>query len=193
MKTRPFLFAQASPVRVFVVSIPANRSSRWRTLWFAESMLETSWAQRARRSWTTLTSFGLQVLIIGCCCCCRCGRRSDCRRRERSLRLSAWGELRLRPRPLRRTTGGPVAQATVVPGRLMQPARIPHVIKTGPDDSPSGPVERDQTPGIDGVGASRGVDGRPSHVFDQGPGQFCRRLLRRSPGPSALRPCWRAT
>ena len=33
---------------------------------FAESMLETSWAQRARRSWTTLTSFGLQALIIGC-------------------------------------------------------------------------------------------------------------------------------
>src|ERR1035441_5084039 len=33
---------------------------------FAESMLETSWAQRTRRSWTTLTSFGLQALIIGC-------------------------------------------------------------------------------------------------------------------------------
>jgi protein TonB len=33
---------------------------------FAESMLETSWAQRARRSWTTLTSFGLQALIVGC-------------------------------------------------------------------------------------------------------------------------------
>ena len=32
---------------------------------FADSMLETSWAQRARRSWTTLTSFGLQVLVIG--------------------------------------------------------------------------------------------------------------------------------
>jgi periplasmic protein TonB len=32
---------------------------------FADSMLETSWAQRARRSWTTLTSFGLQVLALG--------------------------------------------------------------------------------------------------------------------------------
>jgi periplasmic protein TonB len=31
---------------------------------FADSMLETSWAQRSRRSWTTLTSFGLQVVII---------------------------------------------------------------------------------------------------------------------------------
>ena len=32
---------------------------------FADSMLETSWAQRTRRSWTTLTSFGLQAVVIG--------------------------------------------------------------------------------------------------------------------------------
>ncbi|MFZ1143014.1 MAG: energy transducer TonB [Candidatus Sulfotelmatobacter sp.] len=32
---------------------------------FAESMLETSWGQRTRLSWTTLTSFGLQALVIG--------------------------------------------------------------------------------------------------------------------------------
>jgi protein TonB len=31
---------------------------------FADSMLETSWAQRGRRSWTTVTSFGLQAGII---------------------------------------------------------------------------------------------------------------------------------
>jgi protein TonB len=31
---------------------------------FAESLLETSWGQRTRRSWTTLTSFGLQALVI---------------------------------------------------------------------------------------------------------------------------------
>jgi periplasmic protein TonB len=32
---------------------------------FAESLLEVSWAERGRRSWTTLTSFGLQVGIVG--------------------------------------------------------------------------------------------------------------------------------
>lgn len=32
---------------------------------FADSLLETSWAQRGRRSWTTLTSFGLQAVAIG--------------------------------------------------------------------------------------------------------------------------------
>jgi protein TonB len=31
---------------------------------FAESTLEASWAQRTRRSWTTLTSFGLQAAVI---------------------------------------------------------------------------------------------------------------------------------
>lgn len=32
---------------------------------FADSLLQTSWAQRTRRSWTTLTSFGLQALALG--------------------------------------------------------------------------------------------------------------------------------
>src|SRR5579872_4905817 len=32
---------------------------------FADSMLETSWAQRSRRSWTTLTSFALEAMAIG--------------------------------------------------------------------------------------------------------------------------------
>lgn len=32
---------------------------------FADSMLDASWAQRTRRNWTTLTSFGLQAVIIG--------------------------------------------------------------------------------------------------------------------------------
>jgi protein TonB len=32
---------------------------------FAESFLETSWAERGRRGWMTLTSFGLQAVIVG--------------------------------------------------------------------------------------------------------------------------------
>lgn len=32
---------------------------------FAESILETSWAHRTQRSWTTLTSFGLQIVLLG--------------------------------------------------------------------------------------------------------------------------------
>ena len=32
---------------------------------FADSLLEVSWAERGRRSWMTLTSFGLEAAIIG--------------------------------------------------------------------------------------------------------------------------------
>jgi periplasmic protein TonB len=32
---------------------------------FADSLLESSWTQRSRRSWTTLSSFGLQAVIMG--------------------------------------------------------------------------------------------------------------------------------
>jgi len=32
---------------------------------FADSLLETSWDQRTRRSWITFTSFGLQSVVIG--------------------------------------------------------------------------------------------------------------------------------
>ena len=32
---------------------------------FADSLLDVSWAQRSRRSWTTLTSFGVQAAAIG--------------------------------------------------------------------------------------------------------------------------------
>jgi len=31
---------------------------------FANAMLETSWAQRSRRNWTTLTSFALQAIVL---------------------------------------------------------------------------------------------------------------------------------
>jgi protein TonB len=31
---------------------------------FTDSMLENSWTQRGRRSWTTLTSFGLQAVVV---------------------------------------------------------------------------------------------------------------------------------
>ena len=32
---------------------------------FADCMLETSWGQRTRQNWTTLTSFGVQAVVIG--------------------------------------------------------------------------------------------------------------------------------
>jgi len=64
VKTRPIFSFGAVPWAGRVVSIPANNFTLEETM-FAESMLQTSWAQRTQRSWTTFTSFGLQVLVIG--------------------------------------------------------------------------------------------------------------------------------
>ena len=41
-----------------------TRKSPFTETMFADSFLETSWDQQTSRSWTTLTSFGLQVVII---------------------------------------------------------------------------------------------------------------------------------
>jgi protein TonB len=122
---------------------------------FAESMLETSWAQRARRSWTTLTSFGLQALIIGCLLLLPLWKTIGLPAARTLSTPISLGRVAVETAPASRTTGGPVTQATVAPGRLMQPSRIPHVIKTGPDDSPSGPVGGINT-GIEGVGLPAG-------------------------------------
>ena len=70
-----FFFARAVPACVRVVSIAANRFHCWRTPCqktgcLADSLLETSWAQRTRRSWTTLTSFGAAGACSSACCCC---------------------------------------------------------------------------------------------------------------------------
>ena len=115
----------------------------------ADSMLETSWAQRARRSWTTLTSFGVQVLVIGCL-----------------LLLPLWKTVGL---PFARTVSTPVilgrrsAEAlhesrtqsaahmisNLRPGAIMQPSRVPPIISRGPDSS-SSPFS-DPREGIEGI------------------------------------------
>jgi periplasmic protein TonB len=68
VKTRPFFFCATVSASACVVSIAANSFTQEEAMGasiFADSMLETSWAQRGRRSWTTLSSFGLQAVIIG--------------------------------------------------------------------------------------------------------------------------------
>jgi len=106
---------------------------------FADSLLDTSWAARARRGWTTLTSFGVQVLAIGLL-----------------LLLPLWKTVGL---PTSRTVSTPVilgrhsaepahgsqpAHASTSPSsttvaRFVAPGRIPTHVVTGPDDASSAP------------------------------------------------------
>ena len=109
---------------------------------FADSLLQTSWAQRSRRSWTTLTSFGLEALAIGVL-----------------LLLPLWKTVGLpsahtlsTPVTLMRSTpvttatpphggGSPTAHATnfTVP-RFVQPGRIPTGVHNGPEDPTPEPI-----------------------------------------------------
>ena len=133
---------------------------------FADSMLETSWAQRTRRSWTTVTSFLLEALVIGLL-----------------LLLPLWKTVGLpavrtvstpvslgRPEPApapRPRTGTPVANVSNFEGvRLIEPGRIPPTIKMGPDaEAPQPPGVF--MPGITGIGSGLGL---PTGLWSPGGG-----------------------
>ncbi|MFZ0733812.1 MAG: energy transducer TonB [Candidatus Sulfotelmatobacter sp.] len=108
---------------------------------FAESLIETSWAQRSRRSWTTLTSFGIQAIAIGV--------------------LLSIPLLTTVIVPAVRTVSTPISMRRSDPGQaplpthgfhssvveiisdahqIMAPRYIPHTIARGPDSGPAGPA-----------------------------------------------------
>lgn len=101
---------------------------------FADSLLETSWAQRARRSWTTLTSFGLQAVVIGLLLLVplltTVGLPSV---RTVSTPISAG---RPDPGPARQphtTPGRPAQVVPVISTQIMMPTRIPATISVSED------------------------------------------------------------
>jgi periplasmic protein TonB len=149
---------------------------------FAESIVETSWAQRARRGWTTFTSFGLQALIIGLLLLLPLWRTVGLPSvRTISTPISA-GRVAADPAPQPRTAGASALQTNIVPGRLMEPSRVPSIIRMGPDDSspqPPGGLGR----GIEGTGLPPGTgDGVPLTII---PGT---RPMLPTPPASTVRP-----
>ena len=150
---------------------------------FADSLLETSWAQRSRRSWTTLTSFALEALAIGVL-----------------LLLPLWKTVGL---PSARTVSTPISMGRPEPApvqgprngtasanasnfdgiRLMQPSHIPSSVKRGADDaSPQPPGVF--TPGMTGIGSGPGL---PPGLWSAGGGS------RPVPQPPAPAPPTRVT
>ena len=129
---------------------------------FADSMLETSWAQRSRRSWMTLTSFGLQALVVGLLLLLPL------------IRPVALPFMRPLPTPISMTVpAGPppiepqtrtatVRQSNLLNNVLMQPAYIPSIVAivteepTAPQVGPGGPYAP--------AGTGGGPDGVPYWV-----------------------------
>jgi len=118
---------------------------------FSENLLETSWAERGRRSWTTLISFGLQAVIIALL-----------------MLIPLWATVGLRfertvSTPIRMSTktsdsgptphlhqGGRPSRVRVIPytGRILAPGRLPYRIHDRP-----GLAEQLVAPGAPGIGS----------------------------------------
>jgi len=101
---------------------------------FAESMLETSWAQRARRSWTTVTSFGLQALIIGCLLLLPLWKTIGLPAARTVSTPISLGRVAVETAPAPRNGGASTPQSNTRSARFMQPTRIPRNIQMGGND-----------------------------------------------------------
>jgi protein TonB len=126
---------------------------------FADSLLETSWAQRSRRSWTTLTSFGIEALAIGLLLLLPVLKTvglPSARTVSTPITLGRRG-----PQPLAATpyTRAPFAAHTNFVPRLVAPGHRPPIIARVADDPssqpPGGPGGGPVLPGFS-PGASNG-------------------------------------
>jgi periplasmic protein TonB len=103
---------------------------------FADSMLETPWAQRTRRSWTTLTSFGLQVLIIGLLLLLPLWKTIGLPAARTVSTPISLGRVVVETAPAPRSGGATAPRSNILPARFMQPGHIPTVIRMGVESSP---------------------------------------------------------
>ncbi len=102
---------------------------------FADSLLETSWAQRIRRSWTTVTSFGLQAVILGLLLLLPLLRTVGLPSvRPISTPVSVGMPRADRPAPIARAAGHEVVVHNFDPHGIMLPTRRPVAMQPGSND-----------------------------------------------------------
>lgn len=132
---------------------------------FAESMLETSWAQRTRQSWTTLTSFGLQAIVIAVLLVLPLWKTVGLPAARTVSTPISVGRVAAEPAPPPRNAGASATQPNILPGRFMQPSRIPTVIRMdGGDPTPQPPIAMGT--GLEGTGLPSGAqNGLPLAIF----------------------------
>jgi periplasmic protein TonB len=123
---------------------------------FADTMLETSWAQRSRRSLSTLTSFGVQAIVVGLLILLSL-LKSVVMPSAQAVSTPIFSG-RAEPAPLASHARGgssastPVTTATII---MMQPSHVPTGVHQGGDEPstqpPGGPGD-----GIYGLGTQTG-------------------------------------
>jgi protein TonB len=127
---------------------------------FADT-LEASWADRSRRSWTTLTSFGLEALVVGLLLLVPLLRPEGLPVLRRLATPIRAGRLPAEPTPLPARPQPSTTQSNFAGHMLMTPSHIPSVvahvtdIAPPPQAGPSGPY----VPGLSGIGGPNGVFG----------------------------------
>jgi protein TonB len=132
---------------------------------FADSMLEASWAQRIRQSWTTLTSFGLQALVIGLLLLLPVLKTvglPSARTVSTPISLGRRGRMPLAATP--RAAARSTAPNTVVNPRLVAPGHMPTHIAMSADDQSA------QPPGGSETGGSEFGSGEPGFLPGTGDG-----------------------
>jgi len=125
---------------------------------FADSLLEISWAHRSRRSWTTLTSFALQSVLVGLLLLIpilTTVRLPSTRILPTPL---SWGASPP-PAPLRHERVTALNQSNFVNHVLVAPASIPPRVSRVEETTEPPQVSYNTSPGVEGGTGSRSGDG----------------------------------
>jgi len=126
---------------------------------FADARLETSWAQRSRRSLTTLTSFGLEVVVIGLLLMAPLWKTVGLPSARALPTPVSWGAPppAIRPLPPQHVT--PVIQSNLSDHVLIAPREVPHEVAMIQEAVPPPQVSFDTGLGVEGGTGDGSRDG----------------------------------
>lgn len=123
---------------------------------------DSSWTERSRRGWTTLTSFGLEALVVGVLLLLPLLHPEGLPLLRRLSTPISAGRLAAEPPPvILRSQPSTAVQSNFTSHTLMTPSHIPNVVAHITDDvlppqtGPTGPY----VPGLRGIGDPNGVLG----------------------------------
>jgi len=126
---------------------------------FTDSLLETSWAHRSRRSWTTLTSFGVQSVVIGLLLLIPILTTVGLPTAVRVLPTPiSWGAPPPAAPPIQQQHVATLNQSNFIDHVLITPPSIPRQIAVVEETSEPPQISYNTNPGVEG-GTGTGTDG----------------------------------
>lgn len=150
---------------------------------FADSMLETSWAQRSRRGWMTLTSFGLQALVLALLLAIPLFRGVGFPGGQVLHTPVSWGAATPAPPPVGHQHVATLNQSNFAGHILMAPSAIPAHIAHVDENVPPPPIGYDGAVGLGEGAGQESPDGVPGMPADS----LSHSLPRLAPAPTIQR------